>query len=127
MAIGSHGGVSYRTDDQMRTGRRNIAQTHGVGGYVDHSPDPIGRFRARWGCVPGTLTVRLFSVYFTQQQGCGGNYADDLFTNVVLRSSGGRDWRLVSGGANVAALNTENLLGVSHLKGLKSSYTIKFV
>ena len=39
----------------------------------------------------------------------------------------GGDWRLVSGGANVAALNTENLLGVSHIKGLKSSYTIKFV
>ena len=76
MAIGSHGGVSYRTDDQMRTGRRNIAQTHGLGGYVDQSPDPICRFRARWGCVPGTLTVGSFRCISHNNYGIDGCIKD---------------------------------------------------
>ena len=55
MAIGSHGGVSYRTDDQMRTGRRDIAQTHGLGGYVDHSPDPLDFELGGGACVAPRL------------------------------------------------------------------------
>ncbi len=38
------------------------------------------------------------------------------------------DWRWVSGSAIVSdELNSENLLGTGHIKGLKSSYNIKFV
>ena len=60
-------------------------------------------------------------------QGVGGIMQTTFLQMSFYVQVAGGDWRLVSEGANVAALNTENLLGVSHIKGLKSSYTIKFV
>jgi hypothetical protein len=41
---------------------------------------------------------------------------------------GPNDWRPVSGKAWVMpTMTSDNLLGVTHIKGLKSSYNIKFV
>ena len=57
-----------------------------------------------------------------------GKLLHNMSFYVQVDRHAGNDWRWVSGSAIVSdELNSENLLGTGHIKGLKSSYNIKFV